>query len=81
MVRYNAGYPCWAYDQYCQALPARAQSAGWFYLDLWNAIPPQYFLDVSLHLGAEGERLLIERSVRCRDLCVIEDHTISEDLP
>ena len=59
MVRYNAGYPRWAYDQYRAALTAQAQAAGWRYLDLWNAIPPQYFLDASLHLGAEGERLLI----------------------
>lgn len=60
-VRYNAGYPRWAYDQYRKAIAAQAQSADWKYLDLWNVIPPQYFLDTSLHLGAEGERLLIEQ--------------------
>jgi len=60
LVRYNAGYPRWAYDQYREVLADRAQSAGWKYLDLWNAIPPAYFLDASLHLGADGERLLIE---------------------
>ncbi|HEX6033365.1 MAG TPA: hypothetical protein VFY83_02980 [Anaerolineales bacterium] len=27
---------------------------------MWNAIPREYFLDVSLHLGVQGERLLIE---------------------
>ena len=43
------------------AIAIQAQSAGWNYLDLWDAIPPQYFLDASLHLGAEGERLLIEQ--------------------
>jgi hypothetical protein len=41
-------------------MAVQAQSAGWNYLDLWDAIPPQYFLDASLHLGAQGERLLIE---------------------
>jgi hypothetical protein len=61
MVRYNDGYPRWAYDQYREAMAARAQSAGWSYLDLWSAIPPKYFLDASLHLGAEGERLLVEK--------------------
>ena len=60
-VRYNAGYPRWAYDQYREAMTAQAQSAGWNYEDLWNTIPPKYFLDASLHLGAEGERLLIEQ--------------------
>jgi hypothetical protein len=63
MMRYNAGYPRWAYDRYRGAIAAQAQSAGWNYLDLWNAIPPQYFLDASLHLGAEGERLLIEQII------------------
>jgi hypothetical protein len=61
MVRYNSTYPHWAYDQYREAIAVQAGSAGWNYLDLWNAIPPQYFLDASLHLGVEGERLLIEQ--------------------
>ncbi len=60
-VRYNAGYPRWAYDQYRKAMAAQARSAGWNYLDLWRAIPRRYFLDASLHLGAQGERLLIEK--------------------
>jgi hypothetical protein len=61
MVRYNAGYPRWAYDQYREAMSARAQGDAWKYLDLWDAIPRRYFLDASLHLGAEGERLLIKK--------------------
>jgi hypothetical protein len=61
MVRYNAGYPRWAYDQYREAMTAQAQHAGWNYLDLWNAIPRRYFLDASLHLGPQGERLLIQK--------------------
>jgi hypothetical protein len=61
MVRYNAVYPRWAYDQYREAMSVQARRSGWDYLDLWDAIPPQYFLDASLHLGAEGERLLIEK--------------------
>lgn len=61
MVRYNDAYPPWAYDQYREAIAAQSRSSEWDYLDLWNAIPPNYFLDASLHLGAEGERLLIEK--------------------
>lgn len=60
-VRYNAGYPRWAYDQYRKAMVTQVKSAGWNYLDLWRAVPRRYFLDASLHLGAEGERLLIEK--------------------
>jgi hypothetical protein len=61
MLRYNDTYPRWAYDQYRAAIAAQAERAGWNYLDLWNAIPPKYFLDASLHLGAEGERRLIKK--------------------
>ena len=61
MVRYNIVYPRWAYDQYREAMSVQAQSEGWNYLDLWNAVPPHYFLDAGLHLGAVGEQLLIEQ--------------------
>ena len=61
MIRYNGVYPRWVYDQYRQAMAAQAQNAGWIYLDLWNAVPPQYFSDAGLHLSAQGERLLIEQ--------------------
>jgi len=60
-VRYNDGYPRWAYDQYREAVAAEAQSAQWNYLDLWDTIPPQYFPHSPLHLSAEGERLLVEQ--------------------
>jgi len=71
-VRYNDGYPRWAYDQYREAVAVEAQSADWNYLDLWNAIPPQYFPHSPLHLSAEGERLLVEqvnptlKAIACR---------------
>jgi hypothetical protein len=61
MVRYNDTYPRWAFDQYRAAIAAQAGRSGWNYLDLWNAIPPKYFLDASLHLGPEGERRLIKK--------------------
>lgn len=60
-VRYNPVYPRWAYDQYREALASAAQSAGWNYLDLWNAIPPKYFSDAGLHLSLQGERQLAQR--------------------
>lgn len=60
-LRYNRGYPRWAYDQYRKAMQEEAIRSKWNYLDLWNTIPPEYFSDTSLHLSAEGERLLIEQ--------------------
>jgi len=60
-VRYNAVYPRWAYDQYREYTAIQAQSAGWNYLDLWNAVPSKYFSDAGLHLSIEGERLLIQQ--------------------
>ncbi len=60
-LRYNRGYPRWAYDLYRKAMQDEAIRSQWNYLDLWNTIPPEYFLDTALHLSAEGERLLIEQ--------------------
>ena len=61
LVRYNLPYPRWAYDQYRDAIGQQAQTAQWNYLDLWNAVPPEYFSDAGLHLSAKGERLLIDQ--------------------
>ena len=60
-IRYNDLYPRWAYDQYRDLVAAQAQASTWDYLDLWNAIPPDYFTDTPMHVNAEGERLLIEQ--------------------
>lgn len=60
-VRYNEGYPRWAYDQYRNAMLEESLRSQWNYLDLWNRIPPEYFSDTPLHLTAEGERQLIEQ--------------------
>jgi hypothetical protein len=60
-VRYNAVYPRWAYDQYREYLAVQAQDAGWNYLDLWDAVPPEYFVDARFHLKVEGEQLLVEK--------------------
>ncbi len=61
LVRYNLPYPRWAYDQYRDAIGRQAQTAQWNYLDLWNAVPPEYFSDAGLHLSSIGERLLIDQ--------------------
>lgn len=60
-LRYNPLYPRWAYDQYREALAIQAETAGWSYLDLWNAIPAEYFSEPGLHLSPEGERQLIQQ--------------------
>jgi hypothetical protein len=56
-VRYNDLYPRWAYDQYRGLLAQQAQQNSVNYLDMWNAIPPEFFTDTPLHLSADGERL------------------------
>lgn len=60
-VRYNAMYPRWAYDQFRTTIAEQAQTRGWNYLDLWNAIPPEYFLDAGIHRSAASEPLLIQK--------------------
>lgn len=59
-IRYNTFYPRWAYDDYRAQLAAAAGSAGWRYLDLWDAIPPAEFTDTPVHLTPAGTRLLAE---------------------
>lgn len=59
-VRYNAVYPRWVYDQYRGYIANQAQSAGWDYLDLWDAVPSEFFADARFHLKVEGEQLLIQ---------------------
>lgn len=60
-VRYNDLYPRWAYDQYRGLLAEHAQTNSINYLDMWNAIPPEFFTDTPLHLSADGERLFAEQ--------------------
>ncbi len=59
-LRYNSFYPRWAYDQYRALLAARAQEAGWDYLDLWDAIPPEEFTDTPVHLTPAGSQMLAD---------------------
>ena len=60
-VRYNDLYPRWAYDQYRDIIAAQAHSNSWAYLDMWNVIPPKYFIDASLHIQPKGEKLFAEQ--------------------
>jgi len=60
-IRYNDLYPRWAYDQYRDIVAAHAQAASQTYLDLWDAVPPEFFFDPALYFNADGKRLLAER--------------------
>ncbi len=60
-IRYNDVYPRWAYDKYRELMTVRSQNSHWNYLDLWNVIPSKEFSDTSLHVSAQGERMLIQR--------------------
>jgi len=60
-VRYNDLYPRWAYDQYRGLLAEQAQQNSINYLDMWNVVPSEFFVDTPLHLSVDGERLLAEQ--------------------
>ncbi|HEY5730185.1 MAG TPA: SGNH/GDSL hydrolase family protein [Anaerolineales bacterium] len=60
-IRYNDLYPRWVYDQYRDILAGQTSLHSWQYLDLWDAVPPEYFTNSPLHVNAEGERLLMEQ--------------------
>ncbi|MBI5839390.1 MAG: hypothetical protein HZB19_04750 [Chloroflexi bacterium] len=57
-VRYNSSYPRWAYDLYRSYMDLWMKEKGYFYVDLWNAIPGKEFGDSSFHLSPEGERMM-----------------------
>lgn len=59
-LRYNSFYPIWAYDLYREMLAETAVTHNWFYLDLWNQIPPTEFTDTPVHLTPAGTKLLAE---------------------
>lgn len=71
-IRYNDGYPRWAYDYYRSAMTSESQKNQWHYLDLWDSIPNEYFFDTVLHISPEGQRLMIQKinpvlqSIACR---------------
>lgn len=57
-VRYNHHYPRWAYDQYRDALAAKAAEQEWTYLDWWNILPLSKFSNSIFHRTPEGEQKL-----------------------
>ena len=57
-LRYDFFYPRWAYDQYRQIMAGLAQSNGWQYLDLWNAVDEKQFTNSAIHLTPAGEQTL-----------------------
>jgi hypothetical protein len=62
-IRYNNYYPRWVYDQYRTYVQQAASEHRWDYLDLWDAIPPEYFADTPLHLVPAGQGLLAKTLV------------------
>ncbi len=59
LVRYNAFYPRWAYDEYRQFMFAWTEEHNHKYLDYWNALPPEDFADL-FHLRRSGEKRFAE---------------------
>jgi hypothetical protein len=59
-IRYNKYYPRWAYDDYRRRMADWMFATGQDYLDLWDAIPPEYFIGSPLHLNPGGESRLAE---------------------
>jgi lysophospholipase L1-like esterase len=57
-LRYNAWYPRWAYDEYRQLLGSWAGDHDWYYLDMWDFVPPGEFTDSPVHLTQAGINIL-----------------------
>jgi hypothetical protein len=59
-LRYNAFYPRWAYDKYRELMADLAEQQGWYYLDIWDTIPPDEFTDSPVHMTPDGTAQLAE---------------------
>ncbi len=62
-IRYNFFYPRWAYDDYRRLLADQAAQRGWWYLDLWDAVPPTEYTNSAIHLTPAGTAQLANRIV------------------
>ena len=56
LIRYNAFYPRWAYDEYRQWIVEWAEKEKLPLLDYWNALPPVGFSDQNFHRSSSGEQ-------------------------
>ncbi|HUS84200.1 MAG TPA: hypothetical protein VMX56_03575 [Anaerolineales bacterium] len=59
-IRYNFYYPRWAYDFYREELDSQASARGWYYVDLWDALPSSEFTDSAIHYTPLGSRILAQ---------------------
>jgi hypothetical protein len=56
LIRYNAIYPRWAYDQYRQFMFEWTAKEGQSLLDYWDDLPPNDFSDQNFHRTPSGEK-------------------------
>lgn len=59
-IRYNFFYPVWAYDDYRSIMQEMANTENWYYIDLWDKIPPEAFTNTAIHIDAAGSQQLAE---------------------
>ena len=62
-TRYNFYYPRWAYDFYRQELQSQATAKGWYYVDLWDALPSSEFTDSAIHYTPQGSKVLAQEVI------------------
>ncbi|MGB2897427.1 MAG: hypothetical protein WBB65_14845 [Anaerolineales bacterium] len=62
-IRYNFYYPRWAYDFYRKEMQSQATAKGWYYVDLWDALPSSEFTDSAIHYTPLGSRILAQEVI------------------
>jgi hypothetical protein len=60
-LRYNFFYPRWAYDAYHALLIDQADTNGWHFADLWDALPADEFTDSPVHYTPAGAQMLADQ--------------------
>jgi hypothetical protein len=55
LIRYNAFYPRWAYDEYREWMAEWTEKENLPLLDYWKDLPPLGFSDQNFHRSSSGE--------------------------
>jgi hypothetical protein len=60
LIRYNEFYPRWVFDDYRQFMLEWMKQQNYKWLDFWNAVPPEEFVDQYFHRNSSGEKRFAE---------------------
>jgi hypothetical protein len=63
-IRYNFYYPRWAYDEYRLLMHKFSLAQGWYFIDLWDAVPASEFTNSAVHMTPQGTTLFARQVMK-----------------